>query len=97
MKRLRGADLQGGALMIKERICREYLIEIARLRRSVEELEREIVELKMQIKMKTEDATNLAIENASLRHKVELLEKREKAIMEAVKKMRIPIIIREDQ
>jgi len=86
----------GGVLMIKERICREYLLEIARLERSIRELEQEIVELKMQIQMKTADATNLAVENANLRHRVEVLEKREKAIMEAIKRMRIPIIIRED-
>ncbi len=83
--------------MLKERICREYLIEIARLRRSIKELEEEIIELKMQIRMKTEDATSLAMENASLRHKVEILERRERAIMEAIKKLRIPVIIKEDE
>ncbi|WP_456366472.1 hypothetical protein [Thermococcus sp.] len=79
--------------MIKERLCREYIEEIARLERSVMELEDEITELRLQLRRKTEEVTSLSIENTSLRHRVEVLERREKAIMDFLKKAKFPFVI----
>jgi regulator of replication initiation timing len=79
--------------MIKDCICREYLEEIERLERSIRELEEEIIELRMQVRKKTEEVTSLSIENTSLRRKIELLERREKYITELLKKMKVPLIL----
>ncbi|ASJ01769.1 hypothetical protein A3L09_00075 [Thermococcus profundus] len=79
--------------MIKDRLCREYIEEIERLERSIRELEEEIIELRMQVRKKTEEVTSLSIENTSLRHRVELLERREKQIIELLKKMKIPLVL----
>ncbi|NJE62527.1 hypothetical protein [Thermococcus sp. 21S7] len=79
--------------MIRKRLCREYLEEIERLERSIRELEDEITELRMQLNLKVDEANRLAIENASLRHKVELMEKREKRLVEFLRKLRIPFVI----
>ncbi len=78
--------------MIKERICREYIKEIKRLENSIRELEEEIIELRMQLRKKTEEVTSLSIENTSLRHKVEMMERREKRLVEFLKKMKVPLI-----
>jgi len=82
--------------MIKERLCREYIEEIDRLERSVMELEDEITELRLQLRRKTEEVTSLSIENTSLRHRIEVLERREKAIMDFLKKARFPFVIIEE-
>ncbi|HDD31332.1 MAG TPA: hypothetical protein ENF72_01735 [Thermococcus litoralis] len=79
--------------MIKRRLCREYIEEIERLERSVVELEEQIIELKTQLNMKTEEATNLYIENQNLRHKIEMLEKTHKQLVEMLKKMKIPFVV----
>ena len=79
--------------MIRKRLCREYLEEIERLERSIRELEEEIIELRMQLRRKTEEVTSLSIENTSLRHKVELLERRERQIIEFLKKLKLPFVI----
>ncbi len=78
--------------MIKEKICREYIEEIERLERSIRELEEEIIELRMQLQKKTEEVTSLSIENASLRHKVEMQEKTYQRMVELLKKMKFPVI-----
>jgi regulator of replication initiation timing len=79
--------------MIRERLCRDYLLEIERLEVSVRELEDEITELKMQLQRKVDEANSLAIENASLRHKLEMMERREKAMINFLKKMKVPLVI----
>ncbi|NJE30202.1 hypothetical protein E3E38_03935 [Thermococcus sp. 18S1] len=78
--------------MIRERLCREYLEEIDRLERSLRELEDELVELRMQLNLKVDEANRLAIENASLRHRIEMMERREKRLVEFLRKLKIPII-----
>ncbi|AIU69379.1 hypothetical protein TEU_02930 [Thermococcus eurythermalis] len=78
--------------MIKRKICREYIEEIERLERSIRELEEEIIELRMQLRRKTEEATNLSIENASLRHKVEMMERRERQLFELLQKLKVPLV-----
>ncbi|EEB73436.1 hypothetical protein [Thermococcus sp. AM4] len=84
--------------MIKRRLCREYIEEIERLERSIRELEEEIIELRMQLKRKTDEVTSLSIENTSLRYKIELLERRERQIIEFLKKLKIPfVIVREEE
>jgi regulator of replication initiation timing len=83
--------------MIRERLCREYLEEIERLERSIRELEDEITELRMQLNLKVDEANRLAIENASLRHKVEMMEKREKRLVEFLQKLKIPFIVIDDE
>ncbi|ACS32811.1 hypothetical protein [Thermococcus gammatolerans] len=83
--------------MIKRRLCREYIEEIERLERSIRELEEEIIELRMQLKRKTEEVTSLSIENTSLRYKIELLERREKQIIEFLKKLKIPFVIVQEE
>nr|WP_263973847.1 initiation control protein YabA [Thermococcus bergensis] len=60
--------------MIKRILCKDLYEEIERLERSVIELEEQIIELKTQLNMKTEEATSLYIENQSLRHKLEVRE-----------------------
>ncbi|ASJ01392.1 hypothetical protein [Thermococcus gorgonarius] len=79
--------------MIKKRLCREYIEEIKRLELSVRELEEEIIELRMQLRKKTEEVTSLSIENTSLRHKVDLLERRERQILEFLKKLKVPLVL----
>ena len=83
--------------MIRKRLCREYLEEIERLERSIRELEDEIIELRMQLNMKVDEANRLAIENASLRHKVEMLERREKRLLEFLKKLKIPLVVIDEE
>ncbi|WP_099209517.1 hypothetical protein [Thermococcus henrietii] len=77
---------------MKRRLCREYIEEIERLERSIRELEEEIIELRMQLKLKVDEVNRLAIENASLRHKLEMMERREKRLVEFLKKMKVPLI-----
>ena len=77
---------------MKRRICREYIEEIERLERSIRELEEEIIELRMQLRKKTEEVTNLSIENASLRHKVEMMERRERQLIELLQKLKVPLV-----
>ncbi len=79
--------------MIKERLCREYIEEIDRLERSVMELEDEITELRLQLRRKTEEVTSLSIENTSLRHRIEILERKERAIMDFLRKAKFPFVI----
>jgi regulator of replication initiation timing len=79
--------------MIKDRMCREYLEEIERLERSIVELEEELIELRMQLRLKVEEANDLAIENANLRHKLELMEKREKYLMNILQKLKVPLVL----
>ncbi len=78
---------------MKRWLCRDLYLEVERLERSVVELEEEIIELKMQLKRKTEEATSLSIENANLRHKVELLERREKALIDLLKSLKLPLVV----
>ncbi|WP_258083390.1 hypothetical protein [Thermococcus thermotolerans] len=83
--------------MIRRRICREYLEEIERLERSIRELEEEIIELRMQLKLKVDEANRLAIENTSLRHKIEMIQKREKRLIEFLRKAKIPIVVIDEE
>ncbi|WP_054840272.1 hypothetical protein [Thermococcus sp. JCM 11816] len=85
--------------MIKRRLCREYVEEIERLERSIVELEEQINELKMQLRLKVEEANSLAIENTSLRHKLDMMKKREKYLIELLKKFGVPpfVIVDEDE
>jgi len=82
---------------MKRHLCREYIEEIERLERSILELEEEIRELKLQLRWKTEEVNSLAIENANLRHKIELLMRREKQIIEIMRKMKVPIVIMDEE
>ena len=77
---------------MKRRLCREYIEEIERLERSIRELEEEIIELRMQLKLKVDEVNRLAIENASLRHKLEMQRKTYQRMVELLKKMKFPII-----
>lgn len=83
--------------MIKKRLCREYIEEIERLERSIVELEEQIAELKMQLRLKVDEANRLAIENASLRHKLEVRERTYERMVDLLKKMKFPIIILSDE
>lgn len=84
--------------MIKRILCKDLYEEIERLERSVVELEEQIIELKTQLNMKTEEATSLYIENQNLRYKIEMLEKSHKQLIETLKKMKIPfVVINEDE
>ncbi|NJE43009.1 hypothetical protein [Thermococcus sp. GR6] len=83
--------------MIKRRICREYLKEIERLERSIIELEEQIVELRMQLNLKVDEANRLAIENTSLRHKVEMMERREKRLKELLAKLKVPLVVVDEE
>ncbi|NJE11044.1 hypothetical protein [Thermococcus sp. MAR1] len=78
--------------MIREHLCKDYIEEIERLERSIRELEEEIIELRMQLNLKVDEANRLAIENASLRHKLELMEKREKLLAEFLRKLKVPVV-----
>jgi len=77
---------------MKRWLCGEYLREIERLELSVRELEEQINELKMQLRLKVDEANSLAIENASLRHKLELMERREKTLTNLLRSLRVPIV-----
>ncbi|HIH73165.1 MAG TPA: DUF972 family protein [Thermococcaceae archaeon] len=79
--------------MIKRILCKDLYKEIERLERSVIELEEQIIELKTQLNMKTEEATSLYIENQNLRHKIEMLEKSHKQLIEMLRKMKIPFVV----
>ena len=81
-----------GLTAMRERLCREYLEEIDRLERSIVELEEQINELKMQLRLKVDEANSLSIENASLRHKLELMERREKTLTDLLRSLRVPIV-----
>jgi len=83
--------------MIKERLCGEYLEEIERLERSIRELEEQITELKMQLRLKVDEANRLAVENASLRHKVEMMERREERLKELLTKLNVPFILVDEE
>jgi regulator of replication initiation timing len=84
--------------MLKDRVCREYIEEIERLERSIIELEEQINELKMQLRLKVDEANSLAIENTSLRHKLDLMRRRERYLIELLKKFGVPfIIVNEDE
>ncbi|ASI99313.1 hypothetical protein [Thermococcus celer] len=83
--------------MIKERVCREYLEEIDRLERSIRELEEEITELRMQLRLKVDEANSLAIENRSLRHKLELMERREERLVEFLRKVNLPLVLVDEE
>ncbi|ASA78530.1 hypothetical protein [Thermococcus sp. 5-4] len=83
--------------MIRERLCREYLEEIERLERSIRELEDEITELRMQLNLKVDEANRLAIENASLRHKLEVQRRTYNRMVELLKKIKFPIILLNDE
>lgn len=83
--------------MIKKRLCREYIEEIERLERSVVELEGQIAELKMQLRLKVDEANRLAIENASLRHKLEVQRRTYERMVELLKKIKFPIILLNDE
>jgi len=79
--------------MLKEKICKDLYEEIERLERSIIELEDEIIELKAQLRAKSEEVTSLAIENQNLRYKLERLKKTHEQLIEMLKKMNFPIII----
>ena len=83
--------------MIKKHLCREYIEEIERLERSVVELEDQIAELKMQLRLKVDEANRLAIENASLRHKLEVQRRTYERMVELLKKIKFPIILLNDE
>ncbi|MBP1911840.1 hypothetical protein [Thermococcus stetteri] len=83
--------------MIKRKLCREYLEEIERLERSIVELEEQINELKMQLRLKVDEANSLAIENTSLKHKLDLMKKREKYLLELLKKFGVPFVLVDEE
>lgn len=47
----------------------------------------------MQLRLKVEEANSLAIENTSLRHKLDMMKKREKYLIELLKKFGVPFVI----
>jgi chromosome segregation ATPase len=83
--------------VIKNRLCREYLTEIDRLERSIVELEEQITELKMQLRLKVDEANGLSIENASLRHKLELMNRRERALLRLLKSINAPFVFVDEE
>ncbi len=83
--------------MIRDRLCREYLEEIDRLERSIVELEEQINELKMQLRLKVDEANSLAIENASLRHKLELMERRERTLLDLLRSLKVPLVLIDEE
>ncbi|ASJ08253.1 hypothetical protein A3L11_03030 [Thermococcus siculi] len=83
--------------MIRDRMCRDYIAEIERLERSMLELEDQINELKMQLRLKVDEANRLAIENASLRHKLELTERRERYLLDLLQKLKVPLVIVDEE
>ena len=78
---------------MKRRLCREYIQEIERLERSIRELEEEIIELRMQLKLKVDEVNRLAIENANMRHKIEVMKKREKYLLALFQKLKAPFVV----
>ncbi len=78
---------------MKRRLCKEYIQEIERLERSIRELEEEIIELRMQLRLKVDEANRLAIENESLRHKLELAKRREAYLIELLQKLKRPLVL----
>ena len=78
---------------MKRYLCRDYIQEIERLERSIRELEEEIIELRMQLKLKVDESTRLAIENQSLGHKLELARKRETYLVEILKRLGKPLFL----
>jgi len=83
--------------MLKDRICRKYIEEIERLERSIIELEEQINELKMQLRLKVDEANSLAIENTSLRHKLDMMKKREEYLIELLKKFGVPFVVVDEE
>jgi len=83
--------------MIRRYLCNEYLREIERLERSIRELEEEIIELRMQLRQKTDEATSLSIENASLRYKLELLRRREERLIKLFRELKIPLVVVDEE
>ncbi len=79
--------------MIREHLYQEYIEEIDRLERSIVELEERINKLKMQLRLKVDEANSLAIENANLRHRLELMERREKTLTELLRSLKLPHVI----
>lgn len=78
---------------MKRVICRDLYERIETLERTIEELEEEIIELKAQVRAKTEQATSLAIENQNLRYRLERLKKTHETMVELLKKMKFPVIL----
>ncbi|BAA29369.1 hypothetical protein [Pyrococcus horikoshii] len=83
--------------MIKKYLCKEFIEEIDRLERSVVELEEQIIELKTQLKMKNEEITTLALENANLKYKLERLERRYNQLVNLLKEMKVPFVIIDEE
>ncbi|ACJ17218.1 conserved hypothetical protein [Thermococcus onnurineus NA1] len=83
--------------MVKRWLCKDLYDEIERLERSIIELEEQIVELRMQLNMKVDEANRLAIENTSLRHKVEIMERREKRLKELLAKLKVPLVVVDEE
>ena len=77
---------------MKRRLCREYIEEIERLERSIRELEEEIIELRMQLRLKVDEVNSLAIENANLKHKLEMQRKTYRRMVELLKEIKFPVI-----
>ncbi|ASJ09848.1 hypothetical protein A3L12_00275 [Thermococcus sp. P6] len=82
--------------MIRERVCRKYLEEIERLERSLRELEDQLTEVKMQLRLKVDEANRLAIENANLRHRLEVQRRTYNRMVELLKEIKFPIILLND-
>lgn len=51
----------------------------------------------MQLNLKVDEANRLAIENTSLRHKIEMMQKREKRLIEFLRKIKIPVIVIDEE
>jgi len=83
--------------MIRERLCADYLREILRLEASLRELEEEMRELRMQLNLKVDEANRLAIENANLRHKLEVMERRERRLIELFERMNVPLVVVDEE
>lgn len=83
--------------MIKHWLCKDLYEEICRLERSLQELEEQIIELRMQLNMKVDEANRLAVENASLRHKLEMMERREERLWEFLRKIKVPLVIVDEE
>lgn len=83
--------------MIKHWLCKDLYEEICRLERSLQELEEQIIELRMQLNMKVDEANRLAVENASLRHKLEMMERREERLWEFLGKIKVPLVIVDEE
>ncbi|ANF22335.1 hypothetical protein [Thermococcus piezophilus] len=83
--------------MIKHWLCKDLYEEICRLECSLQELEEQIIELRMQLNMKVDEANRLAVENASLRHKLEMMERREERLWEFLRKIKVPLVIVDEE